>query len=532
MTPVLTPPLERSGLGRQGGRRGVADSLGRSRVPGCALLQPSLSFSAQPDDSSVSAGELFHTLAKFVSIKTVADSPHREDCRQGALYLKRVLRSFGAEASLLPNPIEGKNPIVLATFRANAPPRPNRFEAPRRKRVLCYGHYDVVPASAPEMWGTDPFVMHGKDGWLYGRGVSDNKGPVLAVAAAAAERRRKQEMDVDLVMVIEGEEETGSAGFQEAIRKNRVRRLDLFFSRSSQALTLFLAVVQDLIGDIDVILVSNSYWLGETVPCLTFGLRGVIHASVEVRSDLLAPSLRPLAFSRPPRLVTQVASSNPEFTHSGIWGGVTSEPLNDLIRVLASLTDNHGAVRIPGFLDGVRKLLPTEQKLYDELFQRTDGCVELSSLSLPSPFGSSRLTPPSRSTRTACSSIATSRARCRRQRSTRCSRSSTGASSFPPSALLLDLPGSCLTPPSPSPAAGDSLRSRCTRSRCPARRRRRSSPTRRPRACRSESFPTRASTTSSRCSRRTSRRRSAPSRRPTRSRSVLVLAPLVAPAAS
>ncbi|GAA5844298.1 hypothetical protein JCM9279_001759 [Rhodotorula babjevae] len=271
-------------------------------------------------------GELFHTLAKFVSIKTVADSPHREDCRQGALYLKRVLRSFGAEASLLPNPIEGKNPIVLATFRANAPPRPNRFEAPRRKRVLCYGHYDVVPASAPEMWGTDPFVMHGKDGWLYGRGVSDNKGPVLAVAAAAAERRRKQEMDVDLVMVIEGEEETGSAGFQEAVRKNR-----------------------DLIGDIDVILVSNSYWLGETVPCLTFGLRGVIHASVKV------------------------ASSNPEFTHSGIWGGVTSEPLNDLIRVLASLTDSRGAVRIPGFLDGVRKLLPREQKLYDELFQRTDG---------------------------------------------------------------------------------------------------------------------------------------------------------------
>jgi len=177
----------------------------------------------------VRAGELFHTLAKFVSIKTVADSPHREDCRQGALYLKRVLRSFGAEASLLPNPIEGKNPIVLATFRANAPPRPNRFEAPRRKRVLCYGHYDVVPASAPEMWGTDPFVMHGKDGWLYGRGVSDNKGPVLAVAAAAAERRRKQEMDVDLVMVIEGEEETGSAGFQEAVRKNRVRRLSPFF---------------------------------------------------------------------------------------------------------------------------------------------------------------------------------------------------------------------------------------------------------------------------------------------------------------
>ena len=60
-------------------------------------------------------------------------------------------------------------------------------------------------------------------------------------------------------MLVEGEEETGSAGFQEAVRAHR-----------------------DLIGDIDVILVSNSYWIGEDIPCLTWGLRGVIHATVKV----------------------------------------------------------------------------------------------------------------------------------------------------------------------------------------------------------------------------------------------------------
>lgn len=99
-----------------------------------------------------------------------------------------------------------------------------------------------------------------------------------------------------------------------------------------------------------MILVSNSYWLGEDVPCLTFGLRGVIHARVKVES------------------------SNPDL-HSGLWGGVTSEPLNDLIRVLASLTDADGRVRIPGFLDDVRKLEASEQRLYDRLVERTDGCV-------------------------------------------------------------------------------------------------------------------------------------------------------------
>ncbi|GAA5958782.1 hypothetical protein JCM21900_004760 [Sporobolomyces salmonicolor] len=267
-------------------------------------------------------GEMFHMLSKFISFQTVADEAHREECRQGALYFKRVLRNLGADTALLPG-APNKNPIILATFRANAPFKPNRHEAPRRKRVLCYGHYDVVDATAPEKWQNKaPFEMHGKDGWVYGRGVSDNKGPMLAIAAAASELRAQQVLEVDFVMVIEGEEETGSAGFQDAIRKNR-----------------------DLIGDIDVILVSNSYWLGEDVPCLTFGLRGVIHASITVSSE--RPDL-----------------------HSGIWGGVTSEPLVDLVRLLASLTDADGRVRIPGFLNDVRRLEPAENRLYQEVVER------------------------------------------------------------------------------------------------------------------------------------------------------------------
>ncbi|GAA5873250.1 hypothetical protein JCM8547_008613 [Rhodosporidiobolus lusitaniae] len=269
-------------------------------------------------------GEMFHTLAKLISYRTISDDAHREECRQGALYLKRVLRSLGAETSLLPTGTN-TNPIVLATFRANAPPRPNRFEAPRRKRVAVYGHYDVVPASAPELWSSDPFEMRGKDGWIYGRGVSDNKGPMLSIAAACESLRSQQALECDVSMIIEGEEETGSVGFQDAIRKNR-----------------------DLIGDIDVILVSNSYWLGEDEPCLTFGLRGVIHATVRVTSD--QPDL-----------------------HSGIWGGTTSEPLGDLVRLIATLTDSEGRVRIPGFLDDVRELLPAEKKLYDAVVERCGG---------------------------------------------------------------------------------------------------------------------------------------------------------------
>lgn len=89
--------------------------------------------------------------------------------------------------------------------------------------MLFYGHYDVVKDGSAEQWDTEPFTMTGRDGYLYGRGVSDNKGPIMAVAYAASTLLDSRALDVDLIMLIEGEEEAGSAGFQEAVRKHKVR---------------------------------------------------------------------------------------------------------------------------------------------------------------------------------------------------------------------------------------------------------------------------------------------------------------------
>lgn len=141
----------------------------------------------------------------------------------GKAYQSRAKALLWSADAIRPEQLPGaaeRNPIVLATFRANSPPKPDLPR--RRKRVLYYGHYDVVSATASERWKHDPWKMSGQNGWLYGRGVTDNKGPTLAIAAAASELRRRQELEVDLVMVVEGEEETGSAGFQEAIRAHRV----------------------------------------------------------------------------------------------------------------------------------------------------------------------------------------------------------------------------------------------------------------------------------------------------------------------
>ena len=86
---------------------------------------------------------------------------------------------------------------------------------------IVHSHYDVI--SAPlEGWKSDPFSLSGRDGYLYGRGVTDNKGPIMAAACAAAELLGRRQLELDLVFLIEGEEETGSSGFGEGVRRHKV----------------------------------------------------------------------------------------------------------------------------------------------------------------------------------------------------------------------------------------------------------------------------------------------------------------------
>jgi len=249
-----------------------------------------------------------YALSKFVSIPSVSACPaHAEDCRQAAIWLRKCLNQLGAQATLLPTG-EGKNPLVLGTFSGTKGDRP-------KPRVLFYGHYDVIPAP-PEGWNSDPFTLTGRNGYLYGRGVTDDKGPIIATACAAAELLARRTLGLDLIFLIEGEEECGSDGFWDAVAKHK-----------------------DIIGHVDAILVSNSTWIGEDKPCITHGLRGVVHCALEISSDL--PDL-----------------------HSGIEGGAVMEPMFDMVKLLATLTNDNREVQIPGFYDSVRPQTEEEKQLY------------------------------------------------------------------------------------------------------------------------------------------------------------------------
>ncbi|KAI9718710.1 MAG: hypothetical protein M1812_003884 [Candelaria pacifica] len=256
--------------------------------------------------------QMINSLSKLIAYKTVSSDPSlAEECRRGATFLRNLFKRFGATTDMF-NTDDQRNPVVYAKFKGGS------AKKGRSKRILFYGHYDVIAADNDQgKWIVDPFSMEGINGYLYGRGVSDNKGPVLAALYAVGELLSEQSLDADIIFLIEGEEECGSRGFEKAIRRNK-----------------------EMIGDIDWILLANSYWIDDEVPCLTYGLRGVVHATVQIESE------------------------HPDL-HSGVDGSeLMDEPLKDLVMLLAILSGPHGRVQIPGFYNPVLPVTEAEEERY------------------------------------------------------------------------------------------------------------------------------------------------------------------------
>ena len=261
--------------------------------------------------------DLLDSLRQFVSFRTVSSMPdYAEDCRRGASWLRNLFKRFGADTEMF-NTDDNRNPVVFARFRGR------NLRIKHQKRILFYGHYDVVAAeNKKKTWNTDPFDLQGINGYYYGRGVSDNKGPTLAAIYAVADLVTKQQLNSDVLFLVEGEEECGSKGFEKTIKRNK-----------------------HIIGDLDWILLANSYWLNDDFPCLTYGLRGVVHATVQVESH--RPDL-----------------------HSGVDGSyLIDEALKDLIALIATLTGASGEIQIPEFFKSVLDTNLDEKARYDAISQ-------------------------------------------------------------------------------------------------------------------------------------------------------------------
>lgn len=170
---------------------------------------------------------------------------------------------------------------------------------------------DVQPALKEDGWDTEPFVLTEKDGKLYGRGATDDKGPVLCwIHAIEAYQKLNIDIPVNLKFVLEGMEESGSVGLDE----------------------LLMSLKDTFLANADYVCISDNYWLGKKRPCLTYGLRGLVYFTAEVecaQKDL----------------------------HSGVFGGTVHEAMPDLCWLLSTLVDKDTNILVPGIDRDVSGLL-------------------------------------------------------------------------------------------------------------------------------------------------------------------------------
>lgn len=280
--------------------------------------------------------EYIDNLRQFVAIPSVSAWPkNRQDIVKCVQWVKGKLEELGAKVELcdvgkqdLPDGSVLNLPPVILGILGNDP---------KKKTVCVYGHLDVQPALKEDGWDTEPFVLTEKDGKLFGRGATDDKGPVLCwLHTLKAFRELKMEIPVNLKFVFEGMEESGSEGLDDLLYS----RKDSFFS------------------DVDYVCISDNYWLGKKKPCITYGLRGICYFFIEI--DCACKDL-----------------------HSGVYGGTVNEALPDLVYLMNTLVDKDGKILVKGVLDDVAPVTEEEKSLYENIdFDVSAYCSEVGTKTL------------------------------------------------------------------------------------------------------------------------------------------------------
>jgi len=250
---------------------------------------------------------IFEELFSLIRIPSVSAHGHRQpEILQCAERWKEILIESGVDEVTI-FPTEG-NPIVFASKTTDS----------NQPTILVYGHYDVMPAEPLELWDSAPFEPEIRDGKIFARGADDDKGQSFMHAKAFEYLIKNELLKCNVKFLLEGEEEIGSAS------------LEKFCSENTEMLKC------------DTILVSDTSMLSADTPSITTGLRGLAYWQIEVTS----------------------ASRD---LHSGIFGGAVANPIMELTKILAQLTNSEGKITIPHFYDDVEEVSDYERKLIAQI---------------------------------------------------------------------------------------------------------------------------------------------------------------------
>jgi acetylornithine deacetylase/succinyl-diaminopimelate desuccinylase-like protein len=231
--------------------------------------------------------ELVAALSDFVAIPSVsADPAHRADVERAAAWVRDRVVAAGGSAELVPR---GERPLVIGDVRASR-------DAAGAPTVLCYGHFDVQPPDPLELWDSPPFELHERDGWLYARGVADDKGQLFMLLEGVRRLSEAGELPVNVLVACDGEEEVGG-----------------------HSIVDWLAETQP---PVDAALVLDGGMVERDVPAFNIAVRGLVYVHVTVRTgerDL----------------------------HSGVYGGAALNAMHALVRTLEAVLPREGRLPEP-----------------------------------------------------------------------------------------------------------------------------------------------------------------------------------------
>ena len=231
------------------------------------------------------------SLFELLRIKSSVNDTSQDFHRCGG-WLSDRFGAAGFASELLT--IDGAPPYVFAQYHTSD-------DAPT---VLLYGHYDVQPPEPLDEWITPPYEPEIRDGKIFARGVADDKGPVFAHIMGIEALLKTTGLGVNLKVLIEGEEEIGSP------------HIEAFLSEHEAKLSA------------DTLVVSDTAFYAENCPSMTTGLRGMM--GVEI-----------------------LCTGPDRDVHSGLYGGLVTNPANALAKIIAAMHDETGKVTIEGFYDDV-----------------------------------------------------------------------------------------------------------------------------------------------------------------------------------
>lgn len=243
-------------------------------------------------------------LLKIPSIS--ADVAYKDDVIKTSKAIKKALEKAGCnKVEICETP---GYPIVYG----------EKIIDPKLPTILVYGHYDVQPADPLELWDSSPFEpiikkteLH-PEGAIFARGACDDKGQMYMHVKAFEFMTSTNQLPCNVKFMIEGEEEVGSNSLVWYVKRNQEKLAN------------------------NVILISDTGMISNSQPSITTGLRGLSYVEVEVTGP------------------------NRDL-HSGLYGGAVANPINILIKMIASLHDEDNHIAIPGFYDKVEDLTAEER---------------------------------------------------------------------------------------------------------------------------------------------------------------------------